>query len=464
MHRLPGLSLLILALGAAPATADDPALDALERRVAEQQDELRRLQDALTRLRGGEPAPPTAEAPASDPAPPSRAALEGPRVPAVGSDTPVKLGMFFVESADGTHRLQLNGRLMLDGRFTGRDDDGFQVRRARVDFSGQVAKVLTFKLGLEFGRTSDADLRDAYLNLALSEWLQVHAGQMLVPFSTEGLTSSNVMKLPERPIVVGSLASSREIGVMLHGRALGDALAYYAAIFNGNGQNRASDDDDGKDLALRLEVAPLASVLLAASYRYTPPSRDASRGPPDVRTVGDQLTRFLDYDTANNRHRARRERGSIDARVRAGPLEVKGELLLDCWRDMVSGTGARGDLLNWGWFVDASYVLTGETSQDTIDPTRPFYGQGPGGFGPGAWELSARYEEFHADAATLSAGFAVGARVARAASVALTWIPVKRVRALLSYTYSAFDASIVNTEGRRRVDDHAVIVRIGLWF
>ncbi len=432
MKRLLTLGLAVAALTAPVAAArEEPPTAPLDER-------LRRLEDELERLGAGASSPPA-------------------------GDAPVKLGLFSIESADGSHRLELHGRLMLDGRFSARaDDDGFQLRRGRFDVSGRLAEVFTFKLSLEFGRTSDADLRDAYLNLAVVDWLQLRAGQMLAPFSTEGLTSSNFMKFPERPIVVGSLADSREVGVLLHGRAFGGTLAYYAGVFNGNGQNRATDDDDRKDVALRLEVAPSTWLLLAASYRYTPANREGSRGPADVRTVGNQLTRFLDYDTTNNRHRGHRQRGSLDARVRLGSLEVKGEVLFDHWAGMVSGDRARADLLNWGWFVDASYVLTRERSQDTIDPACPFYGHG--GFGPGAWEASVRYEEFHAAPDTLTGGFAVGARTTRATSLALTWIPVKRVRATLSYTYSDFDGLAVDAEGHRRADDHAVIVRLGLWF
>lgn len=425
MNRLIVLSLAFVALGAWPAAADDAATAATPGRRREQEEASPRSRDDA-------------------------------------STNPVRLGLFFLESADGSHRLELNGRLMIDGRFAGGDDDGFQVRRARVDLSGQLADVITFRLGLELGRAGHADLRDAYVNLVASEGLQLRLGQMLVPFSTEGRTSSNFMKLPERPILVASLADSRELGLMVHGRLLGGTLTYAAAIFNGNGQNRVSDDDDGKDVALRLEVAPQEGLLLAASYRYTPPDRHGSRGPSDLRTLGNRLTRFLDYDTANNRHRSRRERGSLEARVRAGPLEVKGEVLFDRWHDVTSGKGERRDLLNWGWFADASYVLTGEASQEVIAPARPFHARR--GLGPGAWELSARYEEVHADAATVTHGFAQGARTVRSATLGLTWIPVKGVRALLSYTYSALDGLVLDPDGDRRAHDHAVVMRLGLWF
>lgn len=428
-------------LAGAPTRRADPAQ--LERRLERQERELGELREEVRWLR-------------------ERAVEE----PAALTDA-IKLGLFFIESADGRHRLELNGRLQVDGRFgVGRPDDAiddsFLVRRGRVEVSGKVHERVTFKLGLEFGRTSDADFRDAYVDLRAFEWARLRVGQMLPPFSTERLTSSNVMKLPERPTIIGAIAESREVGLMVHGRLLNGVLGYSVAVFNGNGQNVLKDDDDDKDLAVRLEVAPLRQVLLAGSYRFTPTDRAHHHGPADVATVGNQLTRFLDYDTAGNRHLGARERGSLDARLRLGPVEVKAELLWDYHRDVRSARGREADLLTWGWFVDGSVVLTGEESQDAIDPARPLWGDE--GIGPGAFELVLRYEELHADRQTIAGGFAVGSRDVRAATAGLTWIPVKRVRAIVSYTYSDFGAPILDASGHRRGDEHALVVRLGLWF
>ncbi len=335
---------------------------------------------------------------------------------------------------------------------------------ARVDVSGRIYEHITFRLGLEFGRTSDADLRDAFVNVGFIEWAQLRAGQMIPPFSTERHTSSNTMKHPERPIIIGNVAENREVGLLLHGKLLDGLVTYYAGVYNGNGQNHAKDDDDGKGGVARLELAPLKGVLLAASYRYTPTNRVDSHGPSDYHTVGNQLTTFLDYATGagGNRHLGHRERGTLDARVRWGWFELKGELVFDYFRDVLSSTGREANLMNWGWFVDAAWVLTGEESQDTIDPADPFWGED--GLGTGAFELALRYEEVHADPATIRGGFAVGARAVRATTATLTWIPVKRVRFMLSYTYSDFDAVVTAPDGDRRDDDHAVLGRIGLWF
>ncbi len=439
--------------------------ESLERRLDAQQRELDAQREELRRLKEGAAAAPDPLAPptqerAPDTAPPPAPASAAPEAP------PIKLGLFYLESPDGQHRLELNGRVMADGRFAPEGDhddldDGFLVRRARVDVSGRVWEHVTFRMGLEFGRTSDADLRDAFVNVGYLRWAQLRVGQFLPPFSTERHTSSNVMKHPERPIMVAHVSEPREVGLMLHGRLLDDLVTYWAAVVNGNGQNTARDDDDDKDGVVRLELAPLKSVLLAASYWFTPANRGDARGPLDYRTVGNQLTRFLDYAAAN-RQLGPRERGTLDARVRWGWFELKGELVFDYHRDVTSPTGREADLLDWSWFVDASWVLTGEESQDTIEPADPLWGEQ--GLGTGAFELAVRYEELHADPATLRGGFAAGARVVRATTATLTWIPVRRVRAMLSYTYSDFDAVVTTPDGDRRDDDHAILGRIGLWF
>src|SRR5258708_27144153 len=60
-----------------------------------------------------------------------------------------------------------------------------------------------------------------------------------------------------------------------------------------------------------------------------------------------------------------------------------------------------------GWFVQAGYILTGETIRDrtNIQPLRPFDLR-EGRFGLGAWELTARYSQLNLDPRVFTAGLA----------------------------------------------------------
>lgn len=229
---------LILLGAALPVAAQEAAeVEGLRRRVEEQSRALEDLRREVERL-GADPAPTSSASSWTD---------------------KVRVGTFWIESADGDHRLALHARLHLDARFDLASDffdDTFQVRRARVEVDGRVFRKVEYKLGLEFGRTQGANLRDAWIKLVPLEAVQLWAGQMLLPFSTERLTSSNVMKHPERPIIVADLLESRDIGVMLHGILLEGLLRYSAGIYNGNGQNQRVDNDDDKDLVGRLELLP----------------------------------------------------------------------------------------------------------------------------------------------------------------------------------------------------------------
>jgi hypothetical protein len=247
---------------------------------------------------------------------------------------------------------------------------------------------------------------------------------------------------------------------MFHGTLFDQRLGYWFAIVNGNGENKASDDDDDKDFIGRVEVTPLPLLTLGVGYRYTPPNRKNLTGPGDVKTVGNQITTFLDY-AAGNRMFGHRDRGTIDAKVLLGPCMVSAEGMFDANQDVVSPKGARQDLLDWGWSVDASALLTGEDEADVIEPLSPFWGEH--GLGHGAFEVGLRYEEFQADRATLRDGFAAGARVARSTTACLTWIPVKRVRLMLSYTYTNFDRT-VRLAGVDDHDDHVIVGRLALFF
>ncbi len=121
-------------------------------------------------------------------------------------------------------------------------------------------------------------LQDAYINFHNStecpgdfDWHHdVQVGQFIPAFGEEGLRSNAQLDFVERSFV-GILGNTRDLGAELHGTWINDRFQYWAGVFNGGqdfhqsnsqgiyhgGANR-SDNNDSKDVSLRMLVRPLA--------------------------------------------------------------------------------------------------------------------------------------------------------------------------------------------------------------
>jgi len=446
-----GMAALLLG---APAGAQDSAGGAsVEARLAAQEREIERLGSEMAALKK-EGAAEGSDASDADP-----------------ETTKIKLGFVWLETEDEAFRVDIHGRLMVDGRFVvNRQPDvnnTFQVRRGRIEFVGHLYEILHYSLGLEFGRTSGADFRNAYFDLVLSKAFKIRAGQMLLPFSDLRLTSSKYLDHPERTTLVASIVGNRDIGAMVHGEVAGGALVYYAGVFNGAGQNVKFDNDDDVDVAARVELSVAKMLKLSASYIFSPVRRSSS-GPADLKTVGNQLTKLLDY-ASTNRRLGSRHRFSGGALGVFGSLAVKAEADMDQQRRVENAAGRRTHLLNWSWFVDAFFVLSGEGIQLKHDgmlvtPRTPFYDPETKAMGMGAWAVALRYEDLLADSRTVSGGYATGADRMEAITATLHWYLWKKVRLSTSYSFSHFEDGIIDSAGRRRVDEHAIMTRFAFYF
>src|SRR5215471_20074607 len=93
------------------------------------------------------------------------------------------------------------------------------INRARISADGSLPNRFTYRLMAEFeaggsARTaSTVSLRDAYIRWT-RDWLAIQAGQFKSPFSRNYVTSLTVIETVDRPSVVDTLATKRDIGVM----------------------------------------------------------------------------------------------------------------------------------------------------------------------------------------------------------------------------------------------------------
>lgn len=193
--------------------------------------------------------------------------------------------------------------------------DGFDIRRARLDFKGAITDHWDYELYVEFAGTPA--LLDGYTTYKFGDYLKISAGQFKIPFSYESLISDSQLEFIDRSQVEESLNArgkdvlgnqqGRDIGAQISGSFLkvnGSYLFDYAlAVLNGNGINKTADNNKNKDLAGRFTVHPIRN--LAISYDFynghdifgtSTATQTRNRQGVDARYVYNNLSLTAEYD------------------------------------------------------------------------------------------------------------------------------------------------------------------------
>jgi phosphate-selective porin OprO/OprP len=311
-------------------------------------------------------------------------------------------GRPYIRSADGNFGFSLGGRFQFDydraedgaRTLTGsRLNNQFLVRRARFEVNGQAYKWIEAKIEADF--TDSQPLRDAYLELKFFPEFRLRGGQFKVPFSMEELTSDLYIDFVERSLL-NQIAPSYDAGVMGYGSVMKGAVSYFLGGFNGTGQN-TSDNNGDKDIAFRLVLAPwkssdnfwLKGFQVGSNVTW---GNESNLSTPQGRTLARTPNRFTYF--AAQPVQGDRLRYGVDLAWLIGPASVKFEY--DVQTNQRRGLGpGRSDLPKvWdkGWYVSATYLVTGEDKlfNAPVHPTHPF-SPIAGQWGPGAWELAIRY-------------------------------------------------------------------------
>jgi hypothetical protein len=159
----------------------------------------------------------------------------------------------------------------------GEGSNGFDIRRVRLDFRGEVAPALDYRIQLELA--GNPKILDAFVNWRSANAFNIKAGEFKIPFSLENPYSPQGLEMIDNSMVITGLSgfsdvsgissNGRDIGVSFYGKFLpvGDywVFEYSAGLFNGNGIN-VSDNNKSKDFAGTFFIHPLKSVTLSASH------------------------------------------------------------------------------------------------------------------------------------------------------------------------------------------------------
>ncbi len=212
---------------------------------------------------------------------------------------------FFVQTPDGTTRLQLGTIVQTDGRFALDDPlpiaNTFVLRKARAVFGGRITRYFEFKLMPEFA--SSTTILDAYFDIRFTPQFRLRSGKDKTPIGYELLISDASLIFPERS-VVSQLVPNRDVGFQALGELAGGRLTYQGGVFNGNPTDATSgttdsDVNSAKDVAGRIVYLPFRLVtgsrLANVGIHLGASTGTQNGGPPAYRTSIGQT--FFSYAT-----------------------------------------------------------------------------------------------------------------------------------------------------------------------
>ncbi len=312
-----------------------------------------------------------------------------------------------LSSKDGKFKMKVRGRLNVDYNAIDQDEDitgipdvnAFELRRARLGVEGTVWKDVDYKFEIDFANDTTA-IKDAYFEY--TGWgpeFKIRVGNFKTFNSLEHIMSSNYIEFMERAAFIEAFQLDRQIGIgALYQR---EHFTLTAGVFGPHPFDEERWFQDVKTGAARATAAPIneeGHVLhLGASWRSRGGATDFRAAPVPA---NDQ---FFTYQARGaDLHLASRfvvapaifDKDTfygLEAAYVWGPWSIQGEYgqLQGTINELFVGN----DPTYWGYYLEASWFLTGETRPYKFGEfTRPKVLNPVFEGGHGAWQLIARYD------------------------------------------------------------------------
>lgn len=147
----------------------------------------------------------------------------------------------------------------------------FEVRNARIGFSGNIATRLAYKAEIDLSDEGTIKMLDAYFRVKVGKSFRITAGQMRVPFSIDAHRSPHEQYFANRSFIAKQVGNVRDVGLMAGYTAKvknRDVLLIDAGIFNGSGltaQKNAWHRD--WNFSARIQAFPLNNWNITASVQ-----------------------------------------------------------------------------------------------------------------------------------------------------------------------------------------------------
>jgi phosphate-selective porin OprO/OprP len=348
--------------------------------------------------------------------------------------------------------------------------NGSAFRRARLGVFGQ-HELTEYRIEMDFAFAGRPTFLDVYGGLTNPQTHGVFRfGHFFEPFGLERLTPNRYVTFLERSLVDQAFSPVRNLG-LLYRRPLFNERATFAI-----GMFRTDSDVFGEDTGDLFEHAVTGRVTWLPYYRDSVGDRfvlvGASgsfrgannhqvrfRAQPELRlgVTTPALPFFVDTGIIGATHFFLLGTEAIWVR---GPFSIQAEYIAAPVASITAGT-----LWFQGWYVYASYFLTGEhrpirrdaAVMDRVVPQRPIVQTrsetGERETGPGAWEIAVRLS--HLD---LNSGAITGGRITEL-TVGLNWYLTAYLRMTTNYVHS-----FANPNGTTRTNTDGFGIRLGYDF
>ncbi|MBL4885665.1 MAG: ATPase [Planctomycetaceae bacterium] len=294
-------------------------------------------------------------------------------------------------------------------------------RRVRLEFSGDIQETMFWKLQTDFADPESTALKDAFIGFKELPYNQsVRIGHQKRPIGLDHWNSSRFNMFMERPLIVESMnEDARRLGMTVYGYTDDESFNWQYGIFQ-----QENSPLDGKNIGDAMQYSLNARVSGTPWYDETSGGRGYFHwgtafmaanpdGDSDALVSGANQARFR--TRMSNRSSSRwmstgRIAGAewyevlaFETMINVGSLQLGGEFM-HTWMQRDNTTAGTGPDLNFqGYYMQASYFLTGEhipikRKVGSINRVKPFENfflvdkyRGRRGHGWGAWQIAGRY-------------------------------------------------------------------------
>lgn len=362
-----------------------------------------------------------------------------------------------VKTKDGDYSIALRGRLQYDyNQFEGvintseseTGDDAF-VRRARLKIEAKIPD-WSFKFNYDLPDGGSTDVLWANYE-GFGDMFEVMVGQQKEGFGLEDIGSSKWISAIERPLPVEAFTAGKNLGIRLHGS--NDSITYSLGVFKENFEEESNTLD--RATTARLVYRPISKKKKLLHFGAGFSRRDGEFDEFSAR-LGSRGGKGRDA----NKIRAEYDRGAIGSRLSLWNLESVGiagpyHVAAEYFSGEIAGRDDAPDLEGYGYYLQAGWVLTGETRRYK-KTSASFSGVSPKGKA-GAWELIARYDTLDVSDSPGGRFTDIDGGVGRTVTLGVNWYGDDYFKASANYVRAETDETFGGVD-----DGNALAVRFEL--